>query len=202
MPCNGSASFRALDSSDGNISPLETLAINCLVSTLQPMAIFEIGTFDGRTTLNMAANIPEGAKVYTLDLPRSKAVSTRLMLEPDDSLYINMELRSLRFEGTEYAEKIVRLTGDSATFDFSPYFGKMDLVFVDGAHSYDYVRNDSDIAFKLLRGEGGIIIWHDYAIWPGVTRYLNELLSRSMDGLRTISGTSLAILMRGHQSLK
>jgi len=31
--------------------------------------IFEIGTFDGRTTRNMAANVTKDGHVYTLDLP-------------------------------------------------------------------------------------------------------------------------------------
>jgi predicted O-methyltransferase YrrM len=196
IPCPGSASFCALDSIDGNISPFETLAINCLISAFQPKAIFEIGTFDGRTAMNMAANIPEGATVYTIDLPRSRTAATKLQLHPDDNLYILKE-PGLRFEGTDYAGRIVQLTGDSATFDFSPYWGRMDLVFVDGAHSYDYVRNDSDVAFRLLRSGEGTIIWHDFAIWPGVTKYLNELSSRGEAGLRSLKGTSLAILNRG-----
>ena len=72
-------------------------------------------------------------------------------------------------------ERITQLYGDSASFDFSPWYGQMDFVFVDGAHAYNYVVNDTNIALKLLNPRGGIIIWHDYGVWKGVTRALNEL---------------------------
>lgn len=40
--------------------------------------IFEIGTFDGRTTLNLALNAPATCDIYTLDLP--PAVATKYQL--------------------------------------------------------------------------------------------------------------------------
>src|SRR3989344_33329 len=40
----------------GNVSLTELLIINSVVSIVKPKKIFEIGTFDGRTALNMAAN--------------------------------------------------------------------------------------------------------------------------------------------------
>jgi hypothetical protein len=49
------------------------------------------------------------------------------------------------------------------------------VVFIDGSHSYDYVINDSRRALELLRDGRGLIIWHDYGVWPGVTRALNDL---------------------------
>ena len=50
---------------------------------------------------------------------------------------------------------------DSAKFDPTPYESKMDLVFVDGAHSADYVRNDSEKGWRMLR-PGGVLVWHDF----------------------------------------
>ena len=54
---------------DGNISLVEIAVISKLIRSRNPAVIFEIGTFDGRTTLNMAANSSPDAKIYTLDLP-------------------------------------------------------------------------------------------------------------------------------------
>src|SRR5208282_5304838 len=51
----------------------------------------------------------------------------------------------------------------AAAFDESPYAGRMDFVFVDGAHSADYVRNDSEKGWRMLR-EGGIMAWHDCCV--------------------------------------
>ena len=42
----------------------------------------------------------------------------------------------------------------------------------------------------LARG-GGVVLWHDYGIWEGVTEALEELERRGSHGLRNIRGTSL-----------
>ena len=91
----------------------------------------------------------------------------------------------------------MELYGDSASFDFSPYEGSIDLVFVDGSHAFNYVKSDAEVALRLIRKSGGLILFHDYdAAWDGVTRALNELaVSHSaMTGLRHLTGTSLAYL--------
>ncbi|PYV08493.1 MAG: hypothetical protein DMG07_25655, partial [Acidobacteria bacterium] len=115
--------------------------------------LFEIGTFDGRTTLNLAANSGPDSLVYTLDLPESAMGRTRLALSEGDRPYIKKGRIGRRFAGTALEKKIVSLEGDSASFAFERFFDRIDFVFVDGAHSYDYVWNDSRVAFKLLRGD-------------------------------------------------
>ncbi|MBW1799456.1 MAG: hypothetical protein JRJ85_01880, partial [Deltaproteobacteria bacterium] len=45
-------------------------------------------------------------------------------------------------------------------------------------------------AMRLIR-TGGVIIWHDYGIWEGVTRALEEMEEKNKWGLKHISGTSL-----------
>ena len=61
------------------------------------------------------------------------------------------------------------------SFDFSPYYGKIDFVFIDANHSYAYVRSDTENALRTLSPEG-VILWHDYDfIHPGVFRLINEL---------------------------
>jgi hypothetical protein len=65
-------------------------------------------------------------------------------------------------------------------------------VFVDGSHVKDYARKDSDTAFGLV-SEGGIVIWHDYGVWEGVTQALEELEAERRLGLRHVRGTSLVL---------
>jgi len=69
----------------------------------------------------------------------------------------------------------------------------MDMVFVDGAHSYEYVKNDSRIAMKMLRDGKGLIVWHDYnAKYDEVTVALNEISVEYPEiGFTHIDGTSL-----------
>ena len=86
--------------------------------------------------------------------------------------------------------------GDSATFDWSPHLGRAGLVFVDGSHAYHYVIADSDTAFALV-AKKGMVIWHDYGVWEGVTRALEEIEASRQLGLRHVRGTSLVVWQAG-----
>src|SRR5207245_2552727 len=51
---------------DGNPTPVELFCLGALVRASGARAIFEIGTFDGTTTLQLALNSPDNAVVWTL----------------------------------------------------------------------------------------------------------------------------------------
>jgi predicted O-methyltransferase YrrM len=183
---------------DGNVTLIELMVITNLIQQYQPKRLFEIGTFDGRTTLNMAANCSPESKVYTLDLPKADLSSTGLTLDAGDAAYINKELSGERYSGTEYEGKITQLYGDSAKFDFSQWYGSIDFIFIDGSHAYDYVLNDTKEAFKLLNPKGQkVILWHDYGAWDGVTKALNKLYATDgrFAGLRHVKGTTLGLFI-------
>lgn len=185
----------------GNVRPLELLVVNLFAKVFKPNSIFEIGTFDGRTTLNLAINSPPVSKVYTIDLPKYSTISTALPVTSGDKVYIHRNVTGARYHNKDEnalpeKNKIIELYGDTATFDFTPYFNKMDLVFIDGAHSYEYVLNDSKIGLKLLKNGKGVIIWHDYDVWDGVTKALNELQSQNPEfKFLHIEHTSLVCLI-------
>lgn len=65
------------------------------------------------------------------------------------------------FENCKAASKITCLFGDSATFNFSSFYEKVDFFFIDGAHSYEYVRSDTLNALKCCH-QGSVIAWHDF----------------------------------------
>jgi hypothetical protein len=146
----------------------------------------------------LAANTPEDALILTLDLPPQARATASLRLAEGDARFIEKDRTGARFSGSPLAKKIRQLHGDSATFDFSPYFGAVDLVFVDGSHSYEYAIGDSLTAMKLVRRPSGLILWHDYghAYWPGVTRALNALhRNGDLTGAMTrVEGTTLVAL--------
>jgi hypothetical protein len=112
-----------------------------------------------------------------------------------DELHIGAHRRVSRYVYEAHAEgsKVRQLYGDSAVFDFSPYRQGVDLFFIDGAHSYDYVKSDTLKALDCVRGGG--IVWHDYGRFGvnGVSRWLHEL-SRSGREVCRLPGSSLALL--------
>lgn len=183
----------------GNITPTELMIIAAFVKQRQPAMCFEIGTFDGRTTENMAANQPDNGKCYTLDLPPDGADKAALPLACGDKTYIDKPVSGARISAQAKSSKITQLYGDSGTFDFSPYFGQVDLMFVDGSHSYEYVLSDTEVAWNMVK-PGGLILWHDYNSrwWPGVTRALNQFQCQDarFANLRNIENTALCFMER------
>ncbi len=65
--------LRVVRSHDRNpllsMTSAELLAINAMVRHIRPVRLLEVGTFEGNMTVNMAANAPADAQVFTLDLP-------------------------------------------------------------------------------------------------------------------------------------
>ena len=183
----------------GNITPTELMIIVAFVKQMKPGLCFEIGTFDGRTTENMAANQPDGGQCFTLDLPPEGASQAALPLASGDKTYIDKPVSGARISAQTRSGKITQLYGDSGTFDFSPYHGKVDLMFVDGSHSYEYVLSDTEAAYKMVKS-GGLILWHDYDSrwWPGVTRALNQFQAQDprFKEIRSIENTALCFMIR------
>lgn len=123
--------------------------------------IFEIGTYRGQTTCGFA-DVCEDAEIYTLNLP------------PDQDGRYGEYIGSF-IKTSPNKQRIHQVFSDSKDFDTKPYQKTMDFVFVDGDHSYEYVKNDTEKAFELL-APNGAIAWHDFAgKSEGVVRFLREL---------------------------
>jgi len=146
----------------------ETVALAVLLRYVSPRTIFEVGTFKGRTTCLMADQTPEQTRVYTLDLPPQRMVAGGYFPEARTEL-IGEDLRQHVAHG-----KVTQLYGDSQTFDFSPYAGRVDLVFIDGDYRYDAVKHDTAEALRMLT-PGGVIVWDDcHPSVPGVVQCVEE----------------------------
>jgi predicted O-methyltransferase YrrM len=193
---NDSAAYEGVyECGFGHTTEFELKVISNLVKKWNPKRIFEIGTFQGRTTLNMALNTAQETEIITLDLPADELQSTKMDIEEGEIRYVKKEVSGERFLGHPAAAKIRQVYGDSASFPFDEYSNSVDLAFIDGSHAYEYVLNDSEKIFSVMR-KGGLIIWHDYTNWPGVWMALNELFEndKRFGGIRHIGGTSIAIL--------
>lgn len=155
-------------------SDLINLCLLCKL--LNPKKIFEIGTFQGNTALHFALNTSPESRIFTLDLPPEASGSELTTTLADDTYLKLLENKTYCLEGYPETTKIQFLFGDSASFDFSPYFNKIDLFFIDGAHSYQYVKSDTTNALKCCH-PGSVIAWHDFgkAGVNGVSRYLKQL---------------------------
>ena len=160
---------------EGYIDDPQRAIIAALVKGLGARTFFEIGTSLGRTTWTVARHNPD-LEIYTLDVPLDEeADETAFELADDDRTYFRpAHACGEAFRDTPESARITQLWGDSASFDFSPYAGRIDFVYIDGAHTYEYVRSDTRGALQMLSPRG-TIAWDDYVTGPGVYRYLAEL---------------------------
>ena len=196
LPHNGWSDLRLfVDSQEFWINEMPCSAADivslCMVARmLRPKRIFEIGTLNGYTALHFAANAPD-AEVFTLDLPPNASVALNTTLGDDRFVGESLKCRRL-YEGKEEQARIHALYGDSANFDFSPFHGTIDFFFIDGSHSYEYVRNDTLKGLECCH-EGSVIAWHDYGRRGinGVSRWLHEF-SQTRFPLYRIPNGSLA----------
>ena len=155
-----------------------------ILSTLSKTSknIFEFGTCSGKTTYLMALNSSEDAKIISLTLDPN--YDPDLIRDNQDSKvsYRNIINESIYdkflFSGTDVENKIKVIFENSLEFDHNILKNKIDLVFIDGGHTYSIVKNDTEKSFDMLKSKG-VIIWHDYV--PGkkssndIVKYLNQI---------------------------
>lgn len=158
--------------------------------------IFEFGTCSGKTTYLMALNSNKDTKITTLTLNSDETSELEIKSKDNKVSYRNMINESIYnkflFSGEEVSSKIEVIFENSMTFNHHKYKNMIDLIFIDGGHTYSVVKNDSEKSFDML-SENGIILWHDYV--PGkksasdVVRYLNQISKQKK--IFSIKNTSL-----------
>ena len=119
---------------------------------------FEIGTWRGESVANVAS---VAEQCFTLNLSS----------EEMKSMGLSQQYIDLHGFYSKQLNNVNHLTGNSHSFDFSPYKGKIDFVFIDGDHHYESVLKDSKTAFSLLKDDNSIIVWHDYTNGPETIRW-------------------------------
>ena len=130
--------------------------------------MFLFGTWRGESIVNVSEFAKE---CYTLNLSRQQIIELGL---PES--YADLH-------GCFSKEKknITHLFGSSLNYDFDKLNKKFDVIFIDGNHAYDFVKNDTEKVFNHLIHEDSIVIWHDYAYDPETVR--TEVLAGILDGI-------------------
>lgn len=151
----------------GATMPIDIALLRALAKRYHVQDYFEIGTWRGESVANLADVAPN---CVTFNLPKEAIMElTHNELYADLHSFFSKEL-----------DRVEQLYGDSQTFDFTPYQGRFDMVFVDGDHHYESVKKDTETAFKLLKNERSIIVWHDYGLDPETIRW--DVLAAILDG--------------------
>jgi predicted O-methyltransferase YrrM len=173
--------IRPLDRTWGtSITPDELCCLLAIAKSVQAKNILEIGTFDGNTTVNLAENT--GGTVITVDLPPDRQDVDGIP-NMTDRMQLGRQIR-----GHSCEAKIRQIFGDSTRLDWKALGAPFDLIFIDGAHHYEFVASLAD---------KGAIVWHDYAIFRDVSRVVDETAAFAAElDVSAIEGTRLAVGFR------
>jgi len=101
-------------------------------------------------------------------------------------------------------DNIQYYNNNSSTFDYSIFKEGFDIIYVDGNHKYENVKQDTENVFKLLKNENAVIVWHDYCFNPESIQW--HVLAAILDGcpkehknnLYHVSNTLCAIFIKGN----
>lgn len=166
----------------------EALVLALITKFTQPERIFEIGTASGQATVMMAEQAPQ-AQIDTMDLGNERpSLGTQRGQPP----WQDLSTVGIAYKESPHAGRVTQHFADSAQFDYTPFHGTQDLVFIDGGHTYEYVQVDTRNALAMVR-PGATIVWDDCTfISPGVSRALVELKAEGREIYR-VPGTRLAV---------
>ena len=142
--------------SQGMMHRMDIDALAAALLSCKPKRIFEIGTYRGASSEMMLRL-----------LPKAQVISIAFVSEPQAGRKFNNDELAVEDVGALVSPanrgRFTQLIGDSHQIDPAAFVrdhGKMDMVFIDGDHSREGVRQDTDLARAIL-APGGAIAWHD-----------------------------------------
>jgi predicted O-methyltransferase YrrM len=158
----------------GDLPNERSLIFLCALARYGYSPIVEFGTFRGRMAYNLALNTND--RITTIDLGETEGRTIDCNANVEGHAYDVYKTGELFLDAPPtIRERIVQILGDSTKVDLSHLYGTIGLVIVDGGHSYEVCKSDSEKALHLVR-KGGVVVWDDYnSYWPGVKKTLDEL---------------------------
>ena len=151
----------------GATMPIDIALLRAIARRQKVQRYFEIGTWRGESVANVASVV---SQCVTLNLSREDIIALT-----GDERYADAHAQFSR-----HLDNVTHLQGNSQAFDFTPQQYQYDMVFIDGDHHYEAVLRDTRNAFGLLKGEGSVIVWHDYGYDPETIRW--SVLSAIWEG--------------------
>jgi predicted O-methyltransferase YrrM len=154
------------------------IAVVCgLLKYMSAKYVLEIGTFDGRTAVNLAKALPPSGLVTTVDLP------------PGPGSESSCGAR-LKFGDSTRIEQVLCDSGKLSAQDLGR---KYDAVLIDGDHSARYVAQDTTLALSVLRATpDAFIVWDDVD-YPHVLEGIRSAAALAGFSYWHVAGTRIAV---------
>ena len=125
--------------------------------------VLEIGSFIGASACFISAGLRIDSKLLCIDTWENNAMSEGKRNTKDEFDYNTQQFQEkiIKIQGysTEVKEKVLTITD------------KLDLLFIDGDHSYEGCKADWDLYIDMVKS-GGCVIFHDSGWAEGVQRVI------------------------------
>jgi hypothetical protein len=131
--------------------------VNDLIACLRPSLAVKLGTHYGESYFGMCQAVEQNGvscKCYAVDTWQVESLAGN----DDDPGFTEVDAYNQRYYGS--FSTLLRTTFDQAKGNFGD--GTVDLLHIDGLHTYDAVRQDFENWFPKVR-PGGVVLLHDTA---------------------------------------
>ncbi|HOV90157.1 MAG TPA: class I SAM-dependent methyltransferase [Syntrophorhabdaceae bacterium] len=140
----------------------------------------EIGSYLGAFASFICAGLGKNSKLICIDTWENDAMSeekrdTSREFDENTKIFKNKIIK-IKGYSTEVVDKVERIAS------------KIDLLFIDGDHSYEGCKKDWDLYKKFLKS-GSCVVFHDIGWAEGVIRVIEENVKpnlRNFDSLRSM----------------
>lgn len=147
----------------------EEALFNIVKSLPKKSVIVEIGSLAGRSTTAIGlSSLGRGNRIFAIDVFTSKLPHFRDKL-PED--YYPVFLSNITKNGIDSLVEPIKSRSEIVGQDWNE---KIDMLFIDGGHTYNQVKLDFELFYPHVR-PGGIIALHDVGEqWTGIWKLWNE----------------------------
>lgn len=136
--------------------------------------VLEIGTYKGATAREIATAFPD-VRLFCVDVAMP---------------WYGLKPEEVGHEAKKFPN--VHLTiQDSKTYAYPPNLG---LIFIDGDHSWEGIRIDTERALSYFLDRTGTIVWHDYDATHECMPYLDWIARVNHLEIKHVQCTQLAFL--------
>lgn len=156
-----------LHDSEGEL--LYRTAKNCSGSGV----IVEIGSWKGKSTSWIGRGSKQGNRIRIFAIDPHTGSNEH---QSGERVWTFEEFkRNIAAAGvSDIVTPIVKTSEDAAEGFREP----VEFVFIDGAHEYEFVKQDFELWFPKVI-EGGMVAFHDTIGWPGPKKVVREIVARS-----------------------
>lgn len=143
-------------------------------------AIVELGSYQGKSAiyLSQGSKIIGGGKIFAID----NFIGDKYMGVRKSSYYDKFISNIKKYSLEDFVEPI---KGDFS--EIAKGWNKpIRLLFIDGAHGYEDAKRDFE-NWEPKVAERGIIVFHDALTWPGVSKFILDIIkSNKFIGFKTL----------------